>query len=210
MHTSSDPTVREPEQPGGLLRPDGESVAELTRRLLEKLGEDPSREGLQRTPERVERSLAELTSGSAQDVKSVIGQGIFAEDYSEMVLVKDVEFYSLCEHHMLPFYGRVHVGYIPNGRIIGLSKIPRIVDVFARRLQVQERMTAQIAEAIQETLEPKGVGVVADARHLCMMMRGVQKQNSSAMTSCLLGSFQSDPKTRNEFLAFVRARESAF
>ena len=121
-----------------------------------------------------------------------------------MVLVKDIEFYSMCEHHMLPFYGRVHVGYIPNGRIIGLSKIPRIVDVFARRLQVQERMTQQIAQAIQETLEPKGVGVVADARHLCMMMRGVQKQNSSAMTSCLLGSFQADSKTRNEFLAFVR------
>ena len=139
-----------------------------------------------------------------QDVETVVGHGVFNEDCSEMVLVKDIEFYSLCEHHMLPFYGRMHVGYIPNGRIIGLSKIPRIVDVFARRLQVQERMTAQIAEAIQKTLEPKGVGVVADARHLCMMMRGVQKQNSSAMTSCLLGSFQTDSKTRNEFLAFVR------
>jgi len=139
-----------------------------------------------------------------QNVQDVVGHGVFHEDCSEMVLVKDVEFYSLCEHHMLPFYGRVHVGYIPDGRIIGLSKIPRIVDVFARRLQVQERMTQQIAQAIQETLAPKGVGVVADARHLCMMMRGVQKQNSSAMTSCLLGSFQTDSKTRNEFLAFVR------
>lgn len=138
-------------------------------------------------------------------VADVIGEGVFNEDCSEMVLVKDIEFYSLCEHHMLPFYGRVHVAYIPNGRIIGLSKIPRIVDVFARRLQVQERMTQQIAQALQEALQPKGVGVVADAHHLCMMMRGVQKQNSSALTSCLLGAFQTDSKTRNEFLNFVRS-----
>ena len=135
----------------------------------------------------------------------VVGNGVFHEDCSEMVLVKDIEFYSLCEHHMLPFYGRVHAAYIPNGRIIGLSKIPRIVDLFSRRLQVQERMTAQIAEAIHDILQPKGVGVVADARHLCMMMRGVQKKNSPAMTSCLLGCFQSDAKTRNEFLGFVRS-----
>ena len=173
--------------------------------MLDELGEDPDREGLQRTPLRVAKSLAELTQGMTQSVDEVIGQGVFHEDCSEMVLVKDIEFYSLCEHHMLPFYGRVHVGYIPNGRIIGLSKIPRIVDVFARRLQVQERMTVQIAEALQDALDPKGVGVVADARHLCMMMRGVQKQNSSAMTSALRGCFQRDPKTRNEFLAFVRA-----
>jgi GTP cyclohydrolase I len=143
--------------------------------MLAELGEDPAREGLERTPLRVAKSLAELTQGMSQSVEQVIGEGIFHEDCSEMVLVKDIEFYSLCEHHMLPFYGRVHVGYIPNGRIIGLSKIPRIIDVFARRLQVQERMTVQIAEALQEALEPKGVGVVADARHLCMMMRGVQK-----------------------------------
>ena len=173
--------------------------------MLAELGEDPAREGLERTPVRVAKSLAELTQGMSQSVEQVIGQGIFHEDCSEMVLVKDIEFYSLCEHHMLPFYGRVHVAYIPNGRIIGLSKIPRIVDVFARRLQVQERMTVQIAEAIQQALDPKGVGVVADARHLCMMMRGVQKQNSSAMTSALRGVFQTDSKTRNEFLAFVRA-----
>jgi GTP cyclohydrolase I len=173
--------------------------------MLAELGEDPAREGLERTPLRVAKSLAELTQGMSQSVEQVIGEGIFHEDCSEMVLVKDIEFYSLCEHHMLPFYGRVHVGYIPNGRIIGLSKIPRIIDVFARRLQVQERMTVQIAEALQEALEPKGVGVVADARHLCMMMRGVQKQNSSAMTSALRGVFQTDSKTRNEFLAFVRA-----
>ncbi len=159
-----------------------------------------------RTPERVERAWAELTTGMRQTVEEVIGQGVFEdENCSEMVLVKDIEFYSLCEHHLLPFYGRVHVAYIPNGKILGLSKIPRIVDVFARRLQVQERMTVQIAEAIQNALHPKGVGVVADASHLCMMMRGVQKQNSSAMTSCLLGCFQSDSKTRNEFLAFVRS-----
>jgi GTP cyclohydrolase I len=175
------------------------------RELLTELGEDPTREGLQRTPLRVARSYRELTAGQGVEVRDVIGQGIFNEDCSEMVLVKDIEFYSLCEHHLLPFYGRVHVGYIPNGRIIGLSKIPRIVDVFARRLQVQERMTVQIAHALQEALEPKGVGVVADARHLCMMMRGVQKQNSSAMTSALRGVFQTDSKTRNEFLAFVRA-----
>ena len=183
----------------------GGKVARLVRELLQELGEDPMREGLQRTPERSERSWAELLSGQRQEVRDVIGQGVFHEDCSEMVLVKDIEFYSLCEHHLLPFYGRVHVGYIPDGRIIGLSKIPRIVDVFSRRLQVQERMTIQIAEAIQEALQPKGVGVVADAVHLCMMMRGVQKQNSSAMTSCLRGTFQSDAKTRNEFLAFVRS-----
>jgi GTP cyclohydrolase I len=180
-------------------------VARIVRELLQALGEDPTREGLARTPERSERSWAELLAGQHQEVREVIGQGVFHEDCSEMVLVKDIEFYSLCEHHLLPFYGRVHVGYIPDGRIIGLSKIPRIVDVFARRLQVQERMTIQIAEAIQDALQPKGVGVVADAVHLCMMMRGVQKQNSSAMTSCLRGTFQSDAKTRNEFLAFVRS-----
>jgi GTP cyclohydrolase I len=180
------------------------STADLVRSLLVNLGEDPSREGLQRTPERVERALAEMTQGSRQSVEEVVGSGVFEEDCSEMVLVKDIEFYSLCEHHMLPFYGRVHVAYIPDGRIIGLSKLPRIVDVFARRLQVQERMTIQIAEAIQSILSPKGVGVVADAVHLCMMMRGVQKQNSSTMTSCLLGSFRSDFRTRNEFLGLVR------
>lgn len=179
-------------------------IAPLIRKLLVELGEDPTREGLARTPDRVERSYQELLAGSKQTVAEVIGQGVFNEDCSEMVLVKDIEFYSLCEHHMLPFYGRVHVGYIPSGKIIGLSKIPRLVDLFARRLQVQERMTVQIANALNEALAPKGVGVVADAQHLCMMMRGVQKQNSSAMTSCLVGCFQSDSKTRNEFLSFVR------
>jgi len=184
---------------------EGGEVARIVRELLRAVGEDPGREGLQRTPLRAERSWSELLSGRTASVSEVIGNGIFHEDCSEMVLVKDIEFYSLCEHHLLPFYGRVHVGYIPDGRIIGLSKIPRIVDLFARRLQVQERMTSQIAEALQDALQPKGVGVVADGVHLCMMMRGVQKQNSSAMTSCLLGSFRADARTRNEFLAFVRS-----
>ncbi|MFN0244499.1 MAG: GTP cyclohydrolase I FolE [Planctomycetota bacterium] len=181
------------------------STADLVRQLLVNLGEDPTREGLLRTPERVERALAELVKGSTQTVEEVVGHGVFEEDCSEMVIVKDIEFYSLCEHHLLPFYGRVHVAYIPDGKIIGLSKLPRIVDVFARRLQVQERMTVQIAHAIEKILAPKGVGVVADARHLCMMMRGVQKQNSSTMTSCLLGSFRNDFRTRNEFLGLVRS-----
>jgi GTP cyclohydrolase I len=180
------------------------TTPELVRQLLVNLGEDPDRQGLKRTPERVARAYDELTRGHRETVTEVIGHGIFEEDCSEMVIVKDIEFYSLCEHHLLPFYGKVHVAYIPNGRIIGLSKLPRIVDVFARRLQVQERMTVQIAESIQEALEPKGVGVVADAAHLCMMMRGVQKQNSSTMTSCMLGSFRSDPRTRSEFLGLVR------
>jgi len=181
------------------------STQELVRRLLVNLGEDPQRSGLVRTPQRVEDALREMTQGQKQTVEEVVGEGVFEEDCSEMVLVKDIEFYSLCEHHLLPFYGRVHVAYIPDKKIIGLSKLPRIVDVFARRLQVQERMTVQIAQAIEKVLEPKGVGVVADAAHLCMMMRGVQKQNSSTMTSCLLGSFRSDFRTRNEFLGFVRS-----
>jgi GTP cyclohydrolase I len=180
-------------------------LAELVQQMLGELGEDATRQGLQRTPERVAKSLAELTAGSTQTVADVVGQGVFDEDCSEMVVVKDIEFYSLCEHHMLPFFGRVHVAYIPDGKIIGLSKIPRIVDVFARRLQVQERMTVQIAEALQAVLAPEGVGVVVDASHLCMMMRGVQKQNSSTTTSCLLGRFRTDPRTRSEFLDLVHA-----
>ena len=178
-------------------------IAGLIRQLLVDVGEDPQRQGLLRTPERVERSFQELTQGMHESVADVVGHGVFDEECSEMVIVKDIEFYSLCEHHLLPFYGRVHVAYIPNGKILGLSKVARITDVFARRLQVQERMTVQIAEAIQELLKPKGVGVVANAAHLCMMMRGVQKQNSSTMTSCLLGRFRSDPRTRAEFLGLV-------
>lgn len=180
------------------------SVEELIRALLVRLGEDPERPGLKRTPQRVAGAYEELLQGHSQTPEQVIGQGVFEEDCSEMVIVKDIEFYSLCEHHLLPFFGKVHVAYIPDGRIIGLSKLPRIVDVFARRLQVQERLTVEIAQAIQDALQPKGVGVVVDAAHLCMMMRGVQKQNSSTMTSCLLGSFRSDPRTRSEFLGLVR------
>jgi len=178
--------------------------ADLIRQLLVSLDADPTRTGLARTPERVERALKELTQGRTQTVAEVVGHGVFEEDCSEMVLVKDIEFYSLCEHHLLPFFGKVHVAYIPDGRILGLSKIPRVVDVFARRLQVQERMTVEIAQAIEQVVQPKGVGVVVEAAHLCMMMRGVQKQNSSTLTSCLLGSFRSDPRTRAEFLGLVR------
>lgn len=179
-------------------------LAEHVAALLGGLGEDPAREGLQRTPLRVARSLRTLTAGYAQSVQDVVGGAVFAEDYSEMVVVTDIELYSLCEHHLLPFFGRAHIAYIPRGRIVGLSKLPRIVDVFAHRLQVQERLTTEIAEAIQDVLEPRGVGVVIDAAHLCMMMRGVQKQNSRTVTSCMLGGFRTDEKTRAEFLQLIR------
>lgn len=175
------------------------------RHILEELGEDPDREGLVRTPERVAKSLRELTRGYGMSVADVVGQGVFEEDCSEMVLVKSIEFYSLCEHHMLPFFGQAHVAYIPDGRIIGLSKIPRIVDIFARRLQVQERMTTQIAEALSDILQPKGVGVVLSAAHLCMMARGVQTQRSHTVSSCMLGDFREDARTRSEFLDLVRS-----
>lgn len=180
-------------------------MKEQVKALLKKIGEDPSRPGLRRTPDRVDRSMRELTRGYSMSVSDVVGKGVFEEDCSEMVLVKGLEFYSMCEHHMLPFFGHAHVAYIPNGRIIGLSKIPRIVDMFARRLQVQERMTTQIAEALQDVLQPKGVGVVVSASHLCMMARGVQKQGSHTVTSCMLGGFRSDARTRAEFLDLVRS-----
>ena len=172
----------------------------LIEAVLRRLGEDPEREGLARTPERVGESLRFLTQGYGQTVEDAIGGAIFNEDHHNMVLVKDIEMYSLCEHHMLPFFGKVHVAYIPNGRILGLSKVPRVVDVFARRLQVQERLTEQIAAAIQDVLQPEGVGVIVEAYHLCMMMRGVQKQNSKTMTSAMKGVFLEDLKTREEFL----------
>ena len=170
------------------------------RRQLELLGEDPDREGLARTPGRVARSLAWLTRGYQQDAQSAVGEGVFEERHDNMVMVRDIELYSLCEHHLLPFFGKAHIAYIPAGRILGLSKLPRIVDVFARRLQVQERLTAQIAQAVDDVLKPRGVGVVVEAVHLCMMMRGVEKQNSKTITSALLGSFRDDAKTRDEFL----------
>ena len=175
-------------------------LADLVRRQLEIVGEDPSREGLLKTPARVASSLKWLTRGYDLDVADVVGDAIFEEQHDNMIMVRDIELYSLCEHHMLPFFGKAHVAYIPNGRIIGLSKLPRVVDVFARRLQVQERMTEQIAQALTDILQPRGVGVVIEALHLCMMMRGVQKQNSKTITSAVRGVFRDDYKTRDEFL----------
>jgi GTP cyclohydrolase I len=177
---------------------------DAVRDLLIMLGEDPDRPGLLDTPQRVRRSLADLTRGYGQDPREVMGRAIFEEPYDEMVVVKDIELYSLCEHHLLPFFGRAHVAYLPNGRIVGLSKLPRLVEIFSRRLQVQERLTVQIAEALVDLLDPLGVGVVVEASHLCMMMRGVEKQNSKTTTSCLLGRFKEDEKTRAEFLNLVQ------
>jgi GTP cyclohydrolase I len=168
--------------------------------MLAMLGEDPTRPGLLKTPERVERSLRWLTRGHDLSVRDVIGDAVFDEDHHNMVLVKDIEMYSMCEHHMLPFFGKVHIAYIPDGRIVGLSKLPRVVEVFARRLQVQERLTEQIAHALQDVLQPQGVGVVIEAAHLCMMMRGVEKQNSKTITSAMKGVFLHDQRTRDEFL----------
>jgi len=180
----------------------------LVRRQLELLGEDPSRVGLARTPLRVTRSMAWLTRGYEVDLKDAVGEGIFPDEHDNMIMVRDIELYSLCEHHLLPFFGKAHVAYIPNGKILGLSKVPRIVDMFARRLQVQERLTSEIAEAIEDSVHPLGVGVVIEASHLCMMMRGVEKQNSMTITSALLGSFRNDAKTRDEFLRLAHAGHS--
>ena len=173
---------------------------QLVRRQLELLGENPDRDGLRKTPERVANALAWLTRGYAEDVREVIGDALFEETHESMIMVRDIELYSMCEHHMLPFFGRAHIAYIPDGKIVGLSKLPRIVEVFARRLQVQERLTEQVARAIEETLQPRGVGVVIEAVHLCMMMRGVEKQNSKTITSSLRGEFRDCPMTRDEFL----------
>ena len=183
----------------------GFSTQAMYREILSRLGEDPTRDGLASTPERVEKSMAFLTRGYDQDPSKVLHGAMFDVDYDEMVIVKDIEMFSLCEHHMLPFFGKVHVAYIPKGKVIGLSKIPRLVDVFARRLQVQERLTRQIADSIQEAIAPQGVGVVIEARHLCMMMRGIEKQNSSTVTSAMLGVFQKQ-NTRAEFLSLIRER----
>src|SRR3954465_7873475 len=180
--------------------------AEHVRAQLALLGEDPDREGLLKTPERVSTSMQWLTRGYGLTAADVVGDAVFTEDHSNMVLVRDIEMYSMCEHHMLPFFGTVHIAYIPNGRILGLSKLPRIVEVFARRLQVQERLTGEIAQAVEDVLAPRGVGVVIEAMHLCMMMRGVEKQNSKTITSALLGSFRDDAKTRDEFLRLAYAR----
>ena len=180
------------------------AIEPLIKKLIQSLGEDPSREGLRRTPKRVMESFRFLTKGYHQDAAETIQKATFNEKYNQMVLVKDIDFYSLCEHHLLPFYGKCHVAYIPNGKVIGLSKIPRVVDIFARRLQIQERMTQQIAQAIEAHVKPRGVGVVIEAFHLCMAMRGVEKQNAYATTSAMLGAFESHERTRLEFLSFLR------
>lgn len=181
-----------------------ESIAGLVRKMLVQLGEDPNREGLRRTPERYEKALRFLTSGYRQDPEKLLNGAMFTVRYDEMVVVRDIELYSLCEHHLLPFFGRCHVAYIPNDKVVGLSKIARMVNMFARRLQIQERLTSQIATAIQDRLSPQGVGVIIEARHLCMVMRGVEKQHSTATTSAMLGVFRENKQTRDEFLSLVR------
>ena len=180
------------------------TIASLMADVLRQLGEDPDREGLAKTPERIEKALKYLTSGYHQDVQKVVNGALFSVKYDEMVIVKDIEFFSLCEHHMLPFFGKVHVAYLPRHKVVGLSKIPRIVDMFARRLQIQERLTQEIAQSLDQVLNPLGVGVVCEARHFCMMMRGVEKQHSGAVTSAMLGAFRERKETRDEFLALVR------
>jgi GTP cyclohydrolase I len=185
-------------------------IEPLVTRLLKELGEDPGRSGLERTPSRVAQSLRYFTTGYEEDPKDILNDALFEVSYDEMVIVKDIEFYSLCEHHLLPFFGRIHVAYIPNGKVLGLSKIPRLVEMFARRLQVQERMTVNIAETLEELLKPKGVAVVAEATHLCMMMRGVRQQNALAITSSIRGEFERDSKTRAEFMNLLRYRRDSF
>jgi GTP cyclohydrolase I len=186
------------------------AIAPLIQELLVKLGEDPDRDGLQRTPERVDKALRFLTSGYRMDIAKIVNGALYEVKYDEMVVVKDIEFFSMCEHHMLPFYGKMHVAYLPESRVIGLSKIPRIVDAFARRLQIQERLTQEVAQTIQEIIKPLGVGVICEARHFCMMMRGVEKQHSGAMTSAMLGAFRDRKETRDEFLALVNHRGNGF
>ncbi len=184
----------------------GASYADLVREMLARLGEDPGREGLLRTPERVQRAMEYLTKGYTEDAETMLKGALFTVNYDEMVIVKDIEMFSLCEHHLLPFFGKVHVAYVPKGKVIGLSKMPRLVEIFSRRLQVQERLTTEIAETIQRVIEPQGVGVVIEARHLCMMMRGVEKQHSAAVTSAMFGVFRDEHETREEFLSLIRAK----
>jgi len=181
-----------------------ETIADLVRKMIKLVGEDPEREGLRKTPERFEKALKFLTSGYHQNAENILNGATFSVCYDEMVVVKDIEFFSLCEHHLLPFFGKCHVAYLPNKRVIGLSKVARLVNMFARRLQIQERMTSQIAKAIEEKISPEGVGVIVEARHLCMQMRGVEKQHGQAVTSAMLGSFRHNKQTRDEFLSLVR------
>jgi GTP cyclohydrolase I len=185
-----------------------ESIADLVRKMIVKLGEDPDREGLRKTPERFEKALRFLTSGYEQNVEKILNGATFSVAYDEMVIVKDIEFFSLCEHHLLPFFGNVHIAYLPTKKVVGLSKLARLVNMYARRLQIQERMTSQIASAIEEKIDPQGVGVIVEARHLCMQMRGVEKQHGQAVTSAMLGAFRQNKQTRDEFLALVRNRAS--
>jgi GTP cyclohydrolase I len=182
------------------------TIADLMKQILVKIGEDPAREGLVRTPERAEKALRFLTSGYQMDVQSIVNGALFTQKVDEMVVVRDIEFYSMCEHHLLPFFGTMHVAYLPKDRVIGLSKIPRIVDMFARRLQVQERLTQEVAETLQKVVEPRGIGVICEARHFCMMMRGVEKQHSGTVTSAMLGAFRDGKETRDEFLSLVSHR----
>jgi GTP cyclohydrolase I len=184
--------------------PKQESIADLVRKMIKLVGEDPEREGLRKTPERYEKALKFLTSGYHQNAENILNGATFSVCYDEMVVVKDIEFFSLCEHHLLPFFGKCHVAYLPNKRVIGLSKVARLVNMFARRLQIQERLTSQIAKAIEEKISPEGVGVIVEARHLCMQMRGVEKQHGQAVTSAMLGSFRHNKQTRDEFLSLVR------
>jgi GTP cyclohydrolase IA len=186
------------------------SLAPLIEEIIGRLGEDPKRDGLLRTPLRVDKSLRFLTSGYRMDINKILNGALYDVKYDEMVVVKDIEFFSICEHHMLPFYGKMHVAYLPQNKVIGLSKIPRLVDMFARRLQIQERLTQQVAQTIQEVIQPLGVGVICEAKHFCMMMRGVEKQHSGAMTSAMLGAFRDRKETRDEFLALVNHRGNGF
>jgi len=187
-----------------------DGIEPLIEGLLKEIGEDPARDGLQRTPERVAKSMRFFTEGYAQDPKEILNDALFEVDYDEMVIVKDIDFYSLCEHHLLPFFGRVHVAYIPNGKVVGLSKIPRVAEMFAKRLQVQERLTMQIAETLETVLQPKGVAVVIESIHLCMMMRGIESPNASAITSSIRGEFERDSKTRSEFMDLIGRRREPF
>jgi GTP cyclohydrolase IA len=185
-----------------------ETIADLVRRVIKLVGEDPGREGLRKTPERFEKAFKFLTSGYHQNAESILNGATFSVCYDEMVVVKDIEFFSLCEHHLLPFFGKCHVAYLPNKRVIGLSKVARLVNMFARRLQIQERLTSQVAKAIEEKISPEGVGVIVEARHLCMQMRGVEKQHGQAVTSAMLGSFRHNKQTRDEFLSLVRTKNA--
>lgn len=207
----SKPTISkaEPRESTEIVIPEAGSpgkIAELVREMLAQLGENPDREGLRRTPERFEKALRFLTSGYRQDPDTVLNGATFSVSYDEMVVIKDIEVYSVCEHHLLPFFGKCHVAYIPNNKVVGLSKIARLVNMYARRLQIQERLTSQIAKTIEEKLNPQGVGVIVEARHLCMVMRGVEKQHSAAMTSAMLGCFRTNKQTRDEFLSLIRGK----